>query len=75
MSRLKRLGAIAAVGCLAVSAVGASSAQALTVTLNTPGGKSVVAPDAAVPGALNAFGQIVTGPAGDSNPLTVTVGP
>jgi hypothetical protein len=52
---------------------GVGSASALTVTLVTPNGKQVVAPDAAVPGAVKAFTEVTVN-VGADHPLEFVLG-
>jgi hypothetical protein len=52
---------------------GVGSASALTVTLVTPNGKQVVAPDAAVPGAVTALTEVTVN-VGADHPLEFVLG-
>ena len=67
---------VAVIGAVLVAAGigGAGTASAITITLVTPNGKTVVAPDAAVPGAINAFTNVSQN-VGADHPLSVQVTP
>lgn len=78
----RKLGLTAAVGCIAVGVLGASAgpASAANVVLNTgqnspKGTHTVVIPDAATPGAVNAISNVVTKGPGDLSNIDVIVVP
>ena len=78
----KKLGLTAVVGCLALGALGAGASPASAVTvqaevgLNSPNGsKTVVLPDAATSGVINAFTNVITKGPGDLSNIDVNVGP
>lgn len=82
MSLKRKLGVTATVGCLAVGVLGASASPAsaarvqLTTGLNSPQGThTVVAPEAATSGALNAFTQVTTKGPGDLSNINATILP